>query len=154
FVIVADASGTSIGAVLSQKGRPLTFLSKGLNESKKSWSTYGKEMLAILEAVRCWRTYLLGRRFTIRTDQRSLRYLLEQHIVTPEQQKWITKLLGFDYRIEYKSGTENKAVNALSRRAEVAITLAITAPYSNLWAKIVQATEGDPHLGPILRNIR
>ncbi|PKI72895.1 hypothetical protein CRG98_006697 [Punica granatum] len=50
FVIEADAFGTIIGAVLSQKGRPLAFLSKGLNESKKSWSTYEKEMLAILEA--------------------------------------------------------------------------------------------------------
>ncbi|PKI77669.1 hypothetical protein CRG98_001952 [Punica granatum] len=119
FVIEADASGTGIGVVLSQKGRLLAFLSKGLNKSKKSWSTYEKEMLAILEA-----------------------------------QKWITKVLGFDYRIEYKPGTENKAADALSRRAEAAITMVVIVPYSNLWVEISQATEGDPHLGPILRNIR
>ncbi|PKI64051.1 hypothetical protein CRG98_015583 [Punica granatum] len=154
FVIEVDASGTGIDAVLSQKGRPLAFLSNGLNESKKSWLTYEKEMLAILEAVRYWQTYLLGRQFTIQTDQRSLRYLLEQRIVTPEQQKWITKLLGFDYRIEYKPRAKNKAADALSQRAEAAITMAVTVLYSNLWAKITQATEGDPRLGLILRNIR
>ncbi|PKI76436.1 hypothetical protein CRG98_003156 [Punica granatum] len=96
FVIEADAFDTGIDAVLSRKGRPLAFLSKGLNESKKSWSTYEKEMLAILEA-----------------------------------QKWITKFLGFDYKIEYKSGIENKAVDALSRKAE-AITMVVPVPYSNL----------------------
>ncbi|PKI39065.1 hypothetical protein CRG98_040552 [Punica granatum] len=32
--------------------------------------------------------------------------------------------------------------------------MAVTVPYSNLWAEISQVTEGDPRLGPILLNIR
>ena len=42
----------------------------------------------------------MGRKFQILTDQRSLRYFLEQRVTTPEQQKWVTKLLGYEYEYE------------------------------------------------------
>lgn len=87
FVIETDASGDGIGAILSQDARPIALMSISLGEAKKSWSTYAREMLAIIVAIRTWRPYILWRRFTIQTDQRSLRYMLEQRILTPEQQK-------------------------------------------------------------------
>jgi hypothetical protein len=115
FVIESDASGDGIGAVLTQQGRPIAFMSRALGLSKRAWSTYAREMLAIVVVVQLWRPYLLGRKFVIQTDQRSLKYLLEQRITTPEQQKWVSKLLGYDYEIVYKPGKENSAADALSR---------------------------------------
>jgi hypothetical protein len=85
FVIKSDASGDGIGAVLTQQGRPIAFMSRALGLSKRAWSTYAREMLAIVVAVQLWRPYLLGRKFVIQTDQRSLKYLLEQRITTSEQ---------------------------------------------------------------------
>jgi thymidylate synthase ThyX len=43
--------------------------------------------LVILEAIRLWRPYLLGKKFYIQTNQRSLKYFVEQRIATPKQQK-------------------------------------------------------------------
>jgi hypothetical protein len=59
-------------------------------------------MLAILEAIRLWRPYLLGKKFYIQTNQCSLKYFVEQRIATPEQQKWVAKLLSYDYEIIYR----------------------------------------------------
>jgi hypothetical protein len=57
---------------------------------------------------------LLGNKFIIRKIQKSLRHLLEQTITTEAQQKWLVKLLGYDFTIEYKRGVENSAAESLS----------------------------------------
>ena len=72
-------------------------------------------MFAITMAIKKWRQYLLGLRFTIETDHQSLRAMIHQTILTPEKQKWVTKLLGFDFEIVYKLGKENAPADALSR---------------------------------------
>ena len=51
----------------------------------------------------------------IRTNHRSLKELLQQVIQTPDQQAYFRKLLGFQFRIEYKTGITNYVVDALSR---------------------------------------
>lgn len=54
-------------------------------------------------------------RFIIRTNQKALKFLMEQDLHTNFQLLWLTKLMPFDYTIEYKKGVENKVVDALSR---------------------------------------
>jgi len=116
FVLETDACDSGIGAVLSQEGRPLAFMSKALGVKDLGLSIYKKEYLAILMAVDKWRHYLEQDQFIIQTDHESLTYLLDQKIHTPIQKKGLTKLLGLNYRIRYKKGKENKAADALSRR--------------------------------------
>ncbi|KAL1540610.1 hypothetical protein AAHA92_24938 [Salvia divinorum] len=102
FVIETDVSGYGLGAVLMQQHRPLAYLSRGQSDKQHNRSTYEKKMLAILEVIRPCRPYLLGHRFKIVTDQCSLRFLLEQKVSTPEQQRWMAKLMGYDYEIVYR----------------------------------------------------
>lgn len=118
FTVECDASGVGIGTVLTQKGRPLAYYSAPLKGNLLSWSTYEKEMLAMVKAVQKWRQYLLGRPFVVKTDHVSLKHLMEQRLTTPAQSCWLTKLLGFDYKIEYKSESLNRGAYALSRKPE------------------------------------
>lgn len=73
-------------------------------------------MLALVSAVHHWQPYLLGRQFIVRTDHKSLKHLLTQRISTPDQQKWLSRLLGYTFHIVYKPGNDNNAADALSRR--------------------------------------
>jgi hypothetical protein len=75
-------------------------------------------MLAILHVLDLWHPYLLEKHFQIKTDHKSLKYFMEQLISSPEQQKWVTKLFGYDYEIIYKKGKDNVVVDALSRKYE------------------------------------
>ena len=115
FVVEVDALGNGLGAVLMQEGKPLAYYSKAITGRALGQSTYEKELMAIVHLVHQWRNYLLGRRFHIRTNHSSLKYLLEQRITTMDKQRWIVKLMGYDYEIEYRLGRENKAIDALSR---------------------------------------
>ncbi|KAK0608302.1 hypothetical protein LWI29_028621 [Acer saccharum] len=143
FIVESDACGVGIGAILIQQDRPVAFYSEALKGSALALSTYDKEMLAIVKAIRKWRPYLLGRPFIVRTDQRSLKYLMEQRITTPTQIRWLPKILGYDYVIQYKRGRENQGADALSRMAEIECS-AISLPVPEWWTTLQQEVKHDP----------
>ena len=78
--------------------------------------------------MRKWRPYLIGRKFIVRTDHKSLNFLLEQRLVAVEHQKWVTKLLGYDFEVEYRPGVENRAADALSHIPEEVTLAALSIP--------------------------
>jgi hypothetical protein len=116
FIVECDASGNGIGAVLMQEGRPLAFESRPLKGRDLHKPIYEKEMMVILHALKKWHPYLIGRHFKVRTDHDSLKYFLEQRLSSEEQQKWVTKILGYDFEIVYKKGKQNVVADALSRK--------------------------------------
>ena len=77
FVLQTDASDRGVGTVLSQKNEagddnPNAHFSKKLQPREERYSTIEKECLAIKLAMQAFRTYLIGRHFTVETDHRSL----------------------------------------------------------------------------------
>ena len=126
-----------------QGGRPIAYMSKALSERHKLMTVYEKEMLAIVLAIQKWRPYLLGRHFKAMTDHHSLKFLLQQKITTPNQQKWMSKLLGYDFEVLYKKGTENSAADALSRYP---MLKAISTVKSEIWDVLQINWQLDPEL--------
>ena len=60
----------------------------------------------------------MGRHFKVKIDHDSLKHFLEQRLSSKEQQKWVTKMLGYDFEIIYKRGKLNFVGDALSRNNE------------------------------------
>jgi hypothetical protein len=129
FVVECDASGTGIGVVLQQEGHPVAYYSQKLADRHVKLAAYERELIGLSKAIRHWRPYLWGRPFVVRTDHASLKFLLDQALVTPPQQHWLSKLMGFDFSVEYKLGRANVVVDALSRlHNPVSTCAAISAP--------------------------
>src|SRR3989440_9186837 len=78
FEIECDASGIGIGAVLMQEKKPIAYFSEKLNGAKLNYSTYDKELYALVRALEVWEHYLLPKEFVIHTDHESLKHLKEQ----------------------------------------------------------------------------
>jgi len=111
-------------------------------------SAYTIEFYAITESLAKFRHYLLGHKFIIKMNQKSLQELLDQTLQTPEQQQWLPKFLGYDFTIQYSSGKENIHADALSRSFKMAWLEPV-----NSWLKtVVDATKKDESLLHIYQN--
>ena len=140
FIVECDASTHGFGAVLLQDKHPIAYFSRPVAPRHRSLTAYERELIGLVCVVRHWRPYLWGRRFLVRTDHFSLKYLLDQRLATIPQHHWVGKLLGFDFTIEYKPGATNTVADALSRRdtAEGAV-LAILASRFDFISRLRQA---------------
>ncbi|GJY18605.1 putative mitochondrial protein [Tanacetum coccineum] len=148
FTLETNASGVGLGAVLLQEGHPIAFLIKTLFSKHHLMSTYGKEILAIVYALEKWRGYLLDRHFKIKTDHFSLKYLLDQRMSTPTLLKWLPKLMGFDYEIQYKKGVEDVTADALSRLQSSSELFSLVSSYltTEIYKRIQATWETDEKL--------
>jgi hypothetical protein len=97
---------------------------------------------------------LVGIKFVIKTDQMSLKHLVEQRVNHNMQRKGLCKLLGLNYIIEYKMGVENKVVDVLSRREENKSELLAIAELIPQWVNDVRENYlGDQWIEEMKRRI-
>lgn len=122
FVIETDASNLGLGAVLyqHQKGKKtvIAYASRRLRGAEKNDQNYSSmklELLALKWAVtEKFRSYLLGSKFTIVTDNNPLCHLTTAKLGAIEQ-RWAAQLAVFDFDVKYRPGRCNTAADALSR---------------------------------------
>ena len=125
FILDTDASAVGIGAVLSQMQwdevkqqeveRPVAFASRSLTRTQRLYCTTRRELLAVVSFVRNFRHFLLGRKFLIRTDHSSLRWIMSFREPTDQMARWIEILAQFDFEIEHREGKKHANADALSR---------------------------------------
>lgn len=125
FRVVTDASDFAVGAILMQDQgqgwQPVAYESKKLTPAQLNYAVHEKEAFAIVNALRVWRCYLEGQKFTVVTDHQSLKYLQTQPNLSRRQARWMEELSQYDFTIEYKPGAKNPA-DALSRRPDFQVS--------------------------------
>jgi len=115
FEIECDASGVGIGVVLLQEMRTIAYFSEKFNGARLNYSTYNKELYALIRALEVWQHYLLPEEFVVYTDHESLKYIKGQSKLNRRHAKWVEFMESFPYVIKYKKGQVNVVVDALSR---------------------------------------
>ena len=115
FQLHTDASATGLGVVLEQGDRVIAYASRTLTTAEKNYSVIQRECLAIIFALKQFRHYLLGRRFTLLTDHAPLQWLAGQKM-EGLLARWALAMQEFDFAIVYRKGTENGNADALSRK--------------------------------------
>jgi hypothetical protein len=78
FVVYCDASSTSLGGVLMQEGRVISYSSRQLRRHEEHYPTHDFELAAVVMALRTWRYYLLGNVVHIYMDHKSMKYIFTQ----------------------------------------------------------------------------
>ncbi|XP_019432645.1 PREDICTED: uncharacterized protein LOC109339632, partial [Lupinus angustifolius] len=118
-----DASNIRIGAVLMQEGHPISYFSEKLSGASLNYSTYDKELYALVRALQTWQHYLLSKEFVIHSDHESLKYLKGQGKLNKRHARWVEFLEQFPYVVKHKKGKANVVADALSRRHTLLSTL-------------------------------
>ena len=158
-----DASGFAIGAVLLQKDRqgnvhPIAFTSRKLQPAERNYPTHEQELLAVIHALRTWRYYLDGTKFTVNTDHDTLRHFPTQPKLTRRQARWMELLQEYDFDFKYKRGVDNIVPDALSRRPDYREPDAVelhnlsVSLSPDVRDQLVQDYNDDPRLGSIYKD--
>ena len=121
FYLQTDASGIGLGTVLSQgegdDEHPVAYWSRKLLPRETRYSAVEKECLAVVEGIKAFRHYLIGRNFTVETDHRALQWLDKMKDGNPRLTRWTILLQPYDFSVRYRPGTANRNADGLSRQA-------------------------------------
>ena len=112
--------------VLNQNGKPVAFYARTLSTSEQRHSAMKKEAYAVVEALRKWKHLLLGKHFTLMTDQRSVLLMCDMRhtskIKNDKILRWQLELAAFDFTIIYRPCKLKFAPDTLSRAISASVS--------------------------------
>ena len=121
FQLETDASGEGLGAVLLQESddghyHPVAFASRELKGGEPKYHSSKLKFLVLKWAVmEQFQEYLQYQPFMVRTDNNPLTYILTTPILDALGHRWVAALAGFNMKLEYLKGADNKIADTLSR---------------------------------------
>ena len=120
FLLDTDASEVGIGAVLSQQDdsgreRVIAYASRTLSKPERKYCVTRKELLSVVTFIRHFRPFLLGQKFTLRTDHGSLIWLSKFKQPEGQLARWIEKLQEYNFDIIHRPGNRHSNADSLSR---------------------------------------
>ena len=103
FVLRTDASGVGVAAVLLQENNgklyPVGYASKKLNLTEARYPIIEKECLAVVWGIKRFKLYLAGRKFTLQTDHKPLKYLKDASYQNDRVFRWAVAVQEYSFRV-------------------------------------------------------
>jgi hypothetical protein len=120
FQLRTDVSKLGIGAILIQEekdGRKtvLGYASRALSDAEACYSSCEMECLGVIFALSYFRSFLVGKKFTVVTDNLPLKYLLTTRNLRGRLARWALLTQEFTFDIVHRAGVNMKDADALSR---------------------------------------
>ena len=124
FLLNIDASGDGLGAVLYQEHNGIehviAYASRGLRASECNYPAHKLEFLALKWAV-CdkFSDYLHGSKFTVRTDNNPLTYVLTTVKLDATGHRWLAALSSYNFSLVYRAGRINNDADTFYKKGNV-----------------------------------
>jgi hypothetical protein len=115
--------------VLMQDGRMVAYASRQLRKHEVNYPTHDLELATVVHALKIWRHYLMGKRYELYTDHKSLKYVFTQVNLNLRQRRWLERIKDYDLGINHHPGKSNVVANALSRRSHVSQLVVDSMPF-------------------------
>jgi ribonuclease HI len=129
FSIYCDASSQGLGCVLMQDGHVVAYASRQLMKHEAHYPTHDLELAVVVHALKIWRHYLIGKRYELYMDHKSLKYIFTQLNLNLRQRRWLELIKDYDLRINYHPMKANVVANALSQRSHVSQLVVDSMPF-------------------------
>jgi hypothetical protein len=148
FDIYCDACGQGLRCVLMQEGHVIAYASRQLRKHELNYPTHDLELAVVVHALKIWRHYIMGTKWQVYTDHKSLKYIFTQKDLNLRQRRWLELIKDYDLEIHYHLGKANQVVDALSQKEHVHETIVAQIPeeivedFRRLNLGIVAHTEG------------
>nr|XP_037869898.1 uncharacterized protein LOC110385666 isoform X2 [Bombyx mori] len=138
--LYTDASSLGFGAVLVQviagRQHAVAFMSMRTTETESRYHSYELETLAVVRAIKHFRQYLYGRKFTVITDCNALKASKHKKDLLPRIHRWWAFLQNYNFEVEYRKGQQLQHADYFSRNP---VELTVNIMTRDLdWLKIEQ----------------
>lgn len=94
----------------------IAYYSRILTKTERNYCITRRELLAVVESVKSFHHYLYGRKFLIRTDNISLRWLLSFKDLEGQLARWMERLQQYEFEVIHRKGRLHQNADGLSRR--------------------------------------
>jgi hypothetical protein len=94
-----------------------------LRKHELNYPTHDLELATVVHALKIWRHYIMGTKYQIYTDHKSLKYIFIKKDLNLRQRRWLELIKDYDLEIHYHPGKANLVAYALSRKAQAHTTI-------------------------------
>jgi hypothetical protein len=143
LVVCIDSCTKGLGGVISQNGYVVCYESRNFKEYERHYATHDLELAAIVQSLKKWMQYLMGKRFELRTNHSGLKYLFGKPTLNARQCRWLYFLSEYNFDIKHIEGKENNVVDALNMRVHEMHSTTISTCQSELKDIILEVAKSD-----------